>query len=86
MPLYYCDLVMEHIVSKSKFKPRALEYLRQVEETRQGLIIPDHGRPVLKVIPYSPNSEGALKVLRNSVLKYEDPMEPVVLEDWKALK
>lgn len=77
---------MERMVSKSKFKARALEYFRQVEETGEEFTITDHGQPVLKVIPYSPNSEGALKVLRNSVLKYEDPMEPVVLEDWKALK
>ena len=74
------------MVSKSKFKARALEYFRQVEETGEEFTITDHGQPVLKVIPYSPNSEGALKVLRTSVLKYEDPMEPVVLEDWKALK
>jgi len=77
---------MERMVSKSKFKARALEYFRQVEETGEEFTITDHGQPVLKVIPYSPNSEGALKVLRISVLKYEDPMEPVVLEDWKALK
>lgn len=77
---------MERMVSKSKFKARALEYFRQVEETGEEFTITDHGQPVLKVIPYSPNSEGALKVLRNSVLKYENPMEPVVLEDWKALK
>lgn len=77
---------MERMVSKSTFKARALEYFRQVEETGEEFTITDHGQPVLKVIPYSPNSEGALKVLRNSVLKYEDPMEPVVLEDWKALK
>ena len=77
---------MERMVSKSKFKARALEYFRQVEETGEEFTITDHGQPVLKVIPYSPNSEWALKVLRNSVLKYEDPMEPVVLEDWKALK
>lgn len=77
---------MEHIVSKSKFKAHALEYFRQVEETGEEFTITDHGQPVLKVIPYSPNSEESLKVLRNSVLKYEDPTEPVGLEDWKALK
>jgi len=77
---------MERMVSKSKFKAHALEYFRQVEETGEEFTITDHGRPVLKVIPYSANSEESLKVLRNSVLKYEDPMEPVGLEDWKALK
>jgi len=37
-------------------------------------------------MPYTDNSEDRLKVLRNSVLQYDDPTQPVALEDWKALK
>ena len=40
---------MEHRISKSKFKPRALEYFREVEKTGKALIITDHGKPVLKI-------------------------------------
>ncbi|MGH8499486.1 MAG: type II toxin-antitoxin system Phd/YefM family antitoxin [Methylococcales bacterium] len=77
---------MLRVVSKSKFKARALEFFRQVEEAGEEFTITDHGRPVVKVVPYSADSAEPLKGLRNSVLKYEDPMEPVGLEDWKALK
>lgn len=42
---------MEHIVSKSCFKPQAV-----------------------------------LEELRNSVQRYDDPLEPVAENDWKALK
>lgn len=80
---------MELIVSKSKFKPRALEYFRQIEETRQGLIITDHGKPVLRIMPYQPEqgaqAEGT-KRLRDVVVRYENPFEPVGLDDWEVLK
>lgn len=42
---------MEKIISKSKFKPKALQYFREVEKTGQQIIITDHGKPVLKIIP-----------------------------------
>ena len=77
---------MERMVSKSQFKPRSLEYFRLIEESGEALIITDRGRPVLKVIPYTADPEDRLKILRNSVLKYDDPTEPVAPEDWQALQ
>ena len=76
---------MERMISKSQFKPRSLEYFRLIEESGETLIITDRGKPVLKVMPYTANTEGQLKVLRSSVLKYDEPTKPVALEDWKAL-
>ncbi|MEW5709884.1 MAG: type II toxin-antitoxin system prevent-host-death family antitoxin [Pseudomonadota bacterium] len=76
---------MGKVVSKSKFKPRALELFREVQETGEELIITDRGRPVLKIVPYAPKPDEGLQPLRNSVLKYEQPTEPVGLEDWEAL-
>ncbi|RLE33671.1 MAG: type II toxin-antitoxin system Phd/YefM family antitoxin [Acidobacteria bacterium] len=73
------------VVSKSTMKARALEYFRLVERTGQGVIITDHGRPVLKLLPYSIDPSEALATLRNSVIRYDDPTEPVGLEDWEAL-
>lgn len=74
------------MISKSQFKPRALEYFRLIEESGETLIITDRGKPVLKVMPYTANTEDQLKILRHSVLEYDDPTQPVALEDWKALK
>ncbi len=76
---------MQQHISKSGFKARALEYFRQVERTGKDLVITDRGKPVLKVTPYSHDPAAALKALRGSVLRYDDPMEPVGLEDWEAL-
>jgi len=77
---------MEHIVSKSKFKPRALKYFRQIEKTGQELIITDHAKPVIKIVPYRDEPQVILKDLRNSIQFYYDPLEPVAENDWEALK
>ncbi|OGQ97087.1 MAG: prevent-host-death protein [Deltaproteobacteria bacterium RIFOXYD12_FULL_57_12] len=73
-------------VSKSQFKPKSLEYFRRIEQTGEELIITDHGRPVLKVIPYNEDPETWFKGLRNTVLRYESPMEPIAEGEWEALK
>lgn len=41
---------MVQTISKSKFKPRALEYSRKIQETGAELVLTDHGKPVLKII------------------------------------
>jgi prevent-host-death family protein len=73
-------------VSKSRFKARALHFFREVEKTRRPIIITDRGKPVLKLAPYRENPEDVLKGLRHTVTKYENPTEPVGLDDWEALK
>ena len=78
--------MIEHMVSKSKFKPHTLEYFRQIEESGEEVIITDHGRPVLKIMPYTPEPQEAIKMLRNSVLKFEAPTEPVGIEELEVLK
>ncbi len=80
------EFYMENQVAKSKFKPHALQYFREVERTGKALIITDRGKPVLKIIPYSEKPSEELRMLRNSVIKYENPTEPVGLNDWEALK
>lgn len=71
-------------VSKSRFKARALEYFRQVEQTGQPIVITDRGEPVLKLTPYQDDPAEALRVLRDSVVKYEAPSKPVAADDWEA--
>jgi prevent-host-death family protein len=43
---------MDKQVSKSLFSAKLLEYLRQVEQDQQPLIVTHNGRPVVKVSPY----------------------------------
>ena len=77
---------MPSTVSKSQFKPHALEYFRKIEQTGEELVITDHGRPVLKIVPYIADPEECFRGLRNTVLKYDAPLEPVGVSDWETLK
>jgi antitoxin (DNA-binding transcriptional repressor) of toxin-antitoxin stability system len=77
---------MEQSVSKSRFKARALEYFRQIEESGREVIVTDHGRPVVKVGPYRPEAHELLRVLRGSVRFYKAPTEPVAVGEWERLK
>jgi prevent-host-death family protein len=75
---------MDGSVSKSKFKARALEYFREVERTGQALIVTDRGRPVLKIVPYREDPAESLRDLKDSVVRYEAPFEPVGVDDWES--
>ena len=77
---------MEKTLSKSKFKPKALQYFREVEKTGKEIVITDHGKPVLKIIPYADNTASIISMLRNSVTKFTDPTEPVAVQDWEAMR
>jgi len=70
-------------VSKSEFKARALEFFRQVEASGESVVVTDHGKPTLEVRPYRTIERNPLDVLRGSVVRYDDPMEPVDVQ-WEA--
>ncbi|HBF12853.1 MAG TPA: prevent-host-death protein [Deltaproteobacteria bacterium] len=74
-------------ISKAALKPKLLSYLRFIEEKKEKIIITDHGRPVATILPYSSKKDGEniQKQLKNSILKYENPLDPVGLEDWKLI-
>ena len=42
--------IMEY-VTKSKLKPKMLEYFRKIEETGEPIIVTSHNKPVLKIEP-----------------------------------
>jgi antitoxin (DNA-binding transcriptional repressor) of toxin-antitoxin stability system len=73
-------------VSKSEFKAKALELFRLVETSGTSLIVTDHGKPVLEVRPYQSVERSPLQILRESVVRYDQPTEPVGENDWDAAK
>ena len=75
---------MASSVSKSRFKAHALELFREIERTGQPIIITDHGVPVLKVSPYRDDPDAALRILRDTVVNYDAPTQPVAEEDWES--
>lgn len=73
-------------VSKSQFKAKALELFREIEATGEPLIVTDHGEPKLEIRRVDRTTHNPLDVLKGTVLRYDDPFEPVGAEDWDALK
>lgn len=74
-------------VSKSQFKARALEYFRLVETQGEPLVVTDHGVPTLEIRRYQTSAaRPPLERLRGSVLRYDQPTEPVAENDWDALQ
>jgi antitoxin (DNA-binding transcriptional repressor) of toxin-antitoxin stability system len=65
-------MVMAATISKSQFKPRALEYFRAIEATGKPLVITDNGVPVLEIRPWRPRTD-QLEALRGSVLQFTPP-------------
>lgn len=76
---------MTDSISKTRFKARALEYFREVERTGHELVITDRGRPVVKLVPYRADPGSALLLLRDTVVRYEAPTEPVGEGEWEVL-
>ena len=69
-------------VSKSKFKPRAFEYLRKVEQG-ETVCITDHGHPVADIVPHGSHDERILRELRGVIQIYIDPTRPIEAP-WEA--
>ena len=63
-----------------------MEYFRQVQETGREIVITDHGTPVLRLVPYKVDPREALLSLRDSVVRYGEPTEPVGEDDWESLE
>ena len=72
-------------IAKSEFKPKAFEYFRIVESTGEEILITDHGRPVLKIVKYSDSDNDILESMKGTVTYYDEPKEPVAVEDWETL-
>lgn len=77
---------MSQTVSKSVFKPKALEYFRRIEVTGEELVITDKGQPVIRIVPFRPRARKSSASLRGSVRHYERPLDPAADGDWDVLK
>ena len=69
--------------SKAVLKLNLFSYLRKVSETGRELNITEHGKPVLKIIPFLEEDIGPLSVLKGMVERYDEPLEPVSVS-WEA--
>lgn len=71
-------------VSKGVLKSRMLEYFREIERTGKELIVTDHRKPVLRIIPLErkpKSTESIFKPYRNRIIYHEDVTTPTI-EEW----
>jgi antitoxin (DNA-binding transcriptional repressor) of toxin-antitoxin stability system len=75
---------MENTISKSKLKARMLEIFRQIEASGETLIVTDHDRPVLKIIPISPKRDVAALFgdIQGKLIFLEDIDAPTI-DEWE---
>lgn len=75
--------VMNASISKSKLKAKMLAIFRELESTREELIVTDHGKPVLKIVPIKQENTVAelFASLQGQVTYLEDINRPA-LEEW----
>jgi len=69
-------------MSKTKFKARALEVFRNIEQSGDTIIITDHGKPKIEIRKIRRREVSPVELLKGSVVKYESPTAPVSVDDW----
>lgn len=64
-------------VTKSQFKSRASELFRKIEESGLTVVVTDQGSPVVEIRRSRRNQRSPREVLRNSVVDFKRPTEPI---------
>ena len=74
---------MGQTISKSKLKAKMLEIFRNVEATGEELIVTDHGKPVLRILPIREKASVSqlFSGLQGQVLYHEDVDTPTI-DEW----
>ncbi len=67
-------------VSKGVLKAKMLEYFREVEKTKETLIVTDHHKPVLKITPFFTSKLPTEVFNQGKVTYYEDINTPTISE------
>jgi antitoxin (DNA-binding transcriptional repressor) of toxin-antitoxin stability system len=74
-------------VSKGVLKSHMLEYFREIERTGKELIVTDHRKPVLKIIPLerkAQSTESIFKPYRKRIVYREDITTPTT-DEWSEV-
>jgi antitoxin (DNA-binding transcriptional repressor) of toxin-antitoxin stability system len=73
-------------ISKSKLKANMLQIFRELEESGTELIITDHNRPVLKIVPIvgKQSVEQVFRDYQGRVEYFEDIDSPTI-DEWSEI-
>lgn len=77
---------MENTISKSKLKAKMLEVFRELEATGGELVVTEHGRPVLKIVPIRSKRtiQEIFGPVQGQVVYLEDINTPTI-EEWSEV-
>ena len=78
---------MQRTISKSKLKPQMLRIFREIEESGEGIIVTDRGRPTLKIEPIKKKlsvEEVFGPEIQGKVIYYEDINTPTI-DEWSEV-
>ena len=77
---------MTESISKSKLKSKMLAIFRELEAGSKELIVTDHGKPVLKIVPIKQEAMVAelFAGIQGQVTYLEDIDQPT-LEEWEEI-
>ena len=74
---------MTDTISKSKLKAKMLEIFRQLEASGDELIVTDHDKPVLKIIPIKKKvAVGAVFANLQGQVTYLEDINTPTLQEW----
>ena len=76
-------------VAISKFKAECLALLERVRKTGEPLLVTRRGEPVAQVLPPptpDPSEGSAFGAMAGTAEELGDIVEPIVTEDWEALR
>jgi prevent-host-death family protein len=76
---------MSRVIKASEFKAKCLAVMDEVERTRQPVIVTKRGKPMVRVVPHTPEKPTARGVLKGRMEILGDIISPIDVE-WEALK
>lgn len=68
-------------LSKSEFRVKLFEIIRNIESSNERIIITDNGKPVLEVRPVRDDKRKPLDILRGSLIRFDDPTKSINIDD-----
>ena len=70
-------------ISKSKFKAKALEIMKNIEETGEEVVITSYGKKMLLIKRYTDESVNPLLSLKDTIISFNEPFTPIDENDWE---
>jgi antitoxin (DNA-binding transcriptional repressor) of toxin-antitoxin stability system len=74
---------MTNTISKSKLKAKMLQIFRELESSGDELVVTDHGKPVLRIVPFKPKM-GVDELFGNfqGSVTYREDINTPSLSEW----